>query len=152
MKIVIDVNTLPHVFNQKDENHYEFEPVYNRVNEGRCNIVFGGTKYKSELAKMPNYLKLINIYKDKGIAIPLCDDDIDLKEIEIIKIVPIGRFNDQHLVAIVIISRCTVICTKDLAAIPFLRDQRFYPRGIPRPKFYTKRRNISLLKRYERKN
>lgn len=151
MEILIDINTLSPVFNPGDSKHNDFQPVFDWIDCGRCKMVYGGTKYKRELEKMPNYLRLINIYKDKGIAIPINDNAVDLKEIEILGIVPLGTFNDHHLVAIVIVSRCLLVCTMDNAAIPFMKDRRLYPRGCPRPKFYTNR-NILLLERIERRN
>jgi hypothetical protein len=53
-------------------------------------------------------------------------------------------FNDKHLVAIVEVSNCRLICTNDEKAMPYIKNKDFYETVKP-PKIYTGLRNEDLL-------
>ena len=74
--------------------------------------------------------------KRKNRIVPVPDDEVDRKEQEIKNISKgLTLFNDQHIVALVIVSGCCVVCTKDKESDRFLKDKRFYPKGAV-PKIY----------------
>jgi hypothetical protein len=146
MPIIIDTNTISKVFNEQNGEHDKFRPVYQWIENGNGKFVYGGSKYRSELEKMESYMKLFKLYKDKRKAIEIDKDKVDERERLIKEEKLNGNFNDQHLVAIVIVSRCKLICTCDLKAIPFIRDPNLYPNGCARPKFYTGPQNHKLLR------
>jgi len=50
--------------------------------------------------------------------------------------VPDVQFNDEHIVAIVIVSRCKVVCSDDKESYPYIRRADLYPKGMKRPKIY----------------
>lgn len=54
-------------------------------------------------------------------------------------------FDDPHLPAIVIVSKCKVICSCDTRSVKFVTLPQLYPKGIDVPKYYTSKRNIDLL-------
>jgi hypothetical protein len=51
---------------------------------------------------------------------------------------------DKHLVSIIEISNCRLLCTKDAVAMPYIKDSQFYDKSSP-PKIYTGSRNSDLL-------
>jgi hypothetical protein len=85
MCVVIDINTLASVFSTESEKHAEFSPVKKWVEEGRGFIVYGGSKYKAELAKTFRYLRLIRQMRDGGQAISIRDTAVDAFEEEVRK-------------------------------------------------------------------
>lgn len=153
MCTIIDVNAISAIFNIKDLRHAEFKPVIEWVNNRNGKIVYGGSKYKSELKKLATYLPLITELGRKGKVLVYADDGIDAKE-QLIEAdlrargirANDKRFNDAHLVAIVAVTKVKIITSNDLSSISFLRDTRYYEHKSHRPVFYTRRRNENLLR------
>ncbi|PKP57831.1 MAG: hypothetical protein CVT88_08350 [Candidatus Altiarchaeales archaeon HGW-Altiarchaeales-1] len=137
MCIIIDANALGLVFNAETNEHEKFKPVLDWINNGKGKIVYGGTKYETELIKAGK-LKLIKLYNDIGKAVYICNKKVDDKQSEIEKRVNNPHFNDSHLVAIVYVSKCKLICSNDRDAYPFLKDSSIYQNEIPAPKIYNK--------------
>lgn len=54
-------------------------------------------------------------------------------------------FDDPHLPAMVIVSKCQVICSVDNRSVRFVTNPKFYPDNIVIPKFFTGSRNKDLL-------
>jgi len=54
------------------------------------------------------------------------------------------KFDDPHIVAILRLSGCGVVCTCDEKAIPFLKDKKLYGDG-KKPKIYSHEKNRKLL-------
>ena len=145
MCIVIDTNTIPSVLNPKISDHHEFRPILNWLDTRKTKIVYGGTKYKEELEKMPKYFQMLSEMRRAGKVHEAYDDDVDRVQEEINQTTDHKNFNDQAIVAIVIVSRCRLICSKDKKSFPFLTLKTLYPRGFKRPKIYTGSRNVDLL-------
>ena len=152
MCIVIDANSLSSVFDPKNADHANFKPVFDWIIRGNGKIIFGGTKYFKELKKVRKVLKIFNELKKKGKIVVLDTNLVDVKTKEVdVRIMEIPQQNkdkkldDPHLVAIVVISGCKLVCTLDLGAIVLLKILNFYPKGISPPKIYTGRRNENLL-------
>jgi hypothetical protein len=55
-----------------------------------------------------------------------------------------AAFNDKHLVSIVEISNCGLLCSKDEEAMSYIKNKDFYETASP-PKIYTGSRNRDLL-------
>lgn len=137
MCIVIDTNTLSCVFNQESEAHPEFAPVREWIVEGKGKLVYGGTKCKLELKKAGRYLRLVNELKRKRKAIEVNSQAVDTRQQEIERLLEHRDFNDSHVIAIVIVSRCRLICSCDRRAHPFFKMSILYPKHFKRPKIYT---------------
>jgi len=73
------------------------------------------------------------------------DDEVDNWEKKIKTKKRQSKFNDEHIIAIVIASGCVLVCTKDSASIPFIKDRVFYPKSCKKPKIYSGIRNKNLL-------
>jgi predicted nucleic acid-binding protein len=153
MCTIIDVNAIPAIFNNKDLRHEEFRPVIEWINNRNGKVVYGGSKYKSELKKLGKYLPYIAELSRKGKVVIYDDFKIDTKE-QLIEVDLRSRgirendkrFNDAHLVAIVSVAKVKIITSNDISSIGFLRDTRYYDHKSHRPVFYTRRRNENLLK------
>ena len=144
MCIVIDTNTIPSVLNPDVSDHYEFRPILDWLDTHKTKIVYGGKTYKEELAKMPRYYSILVEMRRGGRAKELDEDSVDRVQEEVSQKTRHKKFNDQAIVAIVIVSRCRFVCSNDKRSFPFLRLTTLYPKGR-RPNIYTGRRNLRLL-------
>ena len=144
MCIVVDVNRLPSVLNPAVIDHYEFRPVLEWVNKRGARIIYGGGKYKTELSKMPHYFAILAEMKRGRRAQEVDEASVDSIQEEISRRTHHGNFNDQAIAAIVIVSRCRLVCSNDVQSFPFLKSRALYP-GVSAPSIYTGRRNIPLL-------
>ena len=145
MCIVIDSNALPPVFNEKCDNHYDFAPVLAWIIKGKGHLVFGGTRYKKELNRMGRYRKIIIELKKKRKACEICTMLVDKKENELIKITCGENFNDHHIIAILCVSGCILVCSLDSSSDKYIKDSRFYLNKRRKPKIYRSEKNKSLL-------
>ena len=136
------MNTLPCVFNPKNKQYDEFKPVFDWIDKGKGRIVYGGSKYLDELREMPNYLKFLNEYKNKnkGKVIRIDDNKVDQEQQEVEKklekINQNSDFNDTHIVAIIIVSGCRLVCSKNSKHYPFIKDRRLYPSRFKKISIY----------------
>lgn len=143
MCIVIDTNTLSRVFDVANTEHDEYKPIYDWINYGKGKIVFGGTKYIQELG--PNYVKLFNIYKSMRLAVSLPIDAVDAEEKVVASIIQHPNFDDQHIVSILRLSGCKLVCSDDSRAYPFFKHNKFFGSSSKKPKIYSGKRNSDLL-------
>lgn len=144
MCIIIDTNIFADVFAKESANHSDFEPVFNWISEGYGKIVYGGTKYRKELYQTKKYVTIFRLFSDARRVVHIPDDLVDEKENELRLKIPEkdlnDKFNDPHIVAIVIVSKCKIVCTFDKGLSDFLKMSQFYPKSVDIPKIY---RNIS---------
>ena len=143
MCIIIDTNCLNEVFDTSNKHHNEFKPVFNWVYLGKGKIVYGGSKYLSEIGK---YLTLFLNLNKAGKAIYVDNNKVDDEEVVVSTIIQDPDFDDQHLVALLRVSGCKLICSRDKRAYPFFRHQRFFSPANTKPKIYSSSKNKGLLK------
>ena len=108
MCLIIDACCFANVFNPADTNHVEFAPVMEWVTKGEGRIVYGGTKYKKELKKVGRCLRLLVELSRQGRVIELEQEAVDAEEKKVSAKESSKDFDDPHLVALVIISRCNI--------------------------------------------
>ena len=149
MCIVIDVDTIPSVFNSNASDHLEFKPVNIWIYSGRGKMVYGDTKYKEELGRLENYYDILAEFWRKGRVQEVRAADVDRVADEVSQITSGTSFDDQHIAAIVIVSRCRLICTHDKTSMRFLTNTDLYPKGARRPSIYSGLQNRRLL--YDRR-
>ena len=147
MRIVIDANALSVVFDPHNLNHEEFKPVSDWIYLGQGKMTYGGTKYEEELSRMTRFLGLIVELKKTVSIIILDRDSVDEEADKIASAVVDSRFNDPHILAIVIVGRCKIVCSADEVLHVFLQDKSLYPKGFPRPKIYTGLSSAGILRR-----
>jgi hypothetical protein len=146
MCIVIDTNSFSSVFITTSKDHNEFESVYNWILHQNGKIVYGGNTYRKELEKSKKFIPIFRRLKDKRKAVELPDcQKVDEIERELYLKVKDTKFNDPHIIAIVTVSKCKIVCTKDKESEEFLLNKELYPRGIKPPKIYKKKSNKNLL-------
>jgi hypothetical protein len=146
MCIVVDINTLAPVFCEECDKHPDFRPVKEWIEKRLGFIVFGGSTYKKELQVTYRYLRLFRQLKDSGQAIAICDKTVDEAE-ALVKIQTNGSdCDDQHIIALLGVSRCPLLCSNDVRSYKYISDKSLYPKGMARVKIYSSARNRVLLK------
>lgn len=136
MCIVIDINTFHAVFNTESDSHKLYQPVMQWVISGKGKIVCGGSGYFRELAKLKKFTRLFNQLKTAGKVVFADDVKIDAKEAELKLLCDDNDFDDPHIVALLIVSGCRLICTEDSRSYPYLKKKEWFPKGAVLPKIY----------------
>ena len=138
MCLVIDANCFALVFEPSTKNHDKFVPVLKWITEGRGRMIYGGTKYNTELGKATRILGIVKELSTQRRTVQLLSSTVDpIAEALKVKF-PEPAFNDEHIAALVIVSRCCVVCTNDNVAVSYLKRLEVfsdYP-GVERPKIY----------------
>lgn len=145
MAIIIDANCYSRVFCRKNKEHYAFQPVLNWIINGNGFLVYGGSKYKRELLKSSSYLKFFRLLNDYRKVITFPDDLIDDYQRHYQSIIRDADFDDPHLPAIVLASKCRLICTCDTRSKRFVTSPELYPKNFHTPYYYTGIRDEYLL-------
>lgn len=145
MAIIIDANCIANVFSKKSAKHTEFKPVLDWILLGKGLMIYGGTHYKKELKKTAKYLPIIRLLKEVGKAIEGCNANIDEYQQKVEELRDDLDFDDPHLPAIVVVTKCKIICSEDIRSIPHVQNSKYYPNGFTTPVYYTSIKNINLL-------
>lgn len=135
MCVIIDVNCIGKVFDQKNAEYQRFQPVHLWVMTGDGSVIYGGTKYLKELGE-GKYLNLFTELLKVRRAIKINSESVDKRAVQLKIRVPDDAFDDEHIVALVGISRCCVVCTDDVNSLPYLKRRDLYPSGVKVPKIY----------------
>jgi hypothetical protein len=145
MCLVIDTCTFDSVFNTRSKHHEKYVPIVTWLSVGQGKIIFGGTKFKREI-KGRAFLKMLAEFDRKGKLVKVSDRSVDKIARELKVKVPDHDFDDEHIMALVIITKCCVVCTDDKRATPFLKRRDLYPRGIKPPKIYRSKAHAPLCR------
>jgi hypothetical protein len=147
MCLVIDTNCFGSVLNPKAEDHDRFAPVYHWLMYGRGGrLIYGGEKYKKEVDfRTSHHRTLIQEIERKGRLLRVDDAAVD-REAKAVRMRANNDadFDDEHIVALVIVSRCCVVCTLDKRAYPYIKNRHLYPAPAKPPKIYQSKRNKKL--------
>lgn len=135
--VILDTNCFSHVFKRSDKKHSEFAAFLEWLCNGPGYLVYGGTKYKEELSKANQYLKIFQLLHDCNKADVYEDSLIDNEMGRIVRLVNDKRFDDPHLAAIVVVTKSRVICTEDSRSFSYLKRKDIYDGMVECPKFYT---------------
>jgi len=144
MCVIIDTNAFSSVF-KKTIDHDDFTPLLNWLETDKGCWVYGGTKYKEEINKASFILSYMSELEKSNKLRQINDTKVDQREIEIKNKINSDVCDDTHLIAIVIESGCSFICSKDNSADRFLKDRRLYPSNINPPKIYRNKNHKNLL-------
>jgi hypothetical protein len=135
MCLVIDANTIGKVFDRHSKDHKRFRPVALWVASGDGSVIFGGTKYLKELGE-GKYLALFKELLGARRAVRMDTKAVDDRA-EMLRVsVPDEDFDDEHIVALVGLSKCCLVCTDDIRSLPYLRRRDLYPPGVDVPYIY----------------
>lgn len=135
MCLVIDVNVISKVFNRRNVEHGRFEPVQVWVMAGTGSVIYGGSKYLKELGD-GKYLSLFIELTKARRAIRVDKKAVDRRALEVKAKVLEEDFDDEHIVALVGVSKCCLVCTDDKRSVPYLRRRDLYPPGVKVPYIY----------------
>lgn len=146
MPIIVDANCLSSVFDKTCNDHSEFEPVFDWIINGKGKMIYGGAKYLKELSHCKRILPLINHLKNhKNKVIVLDSKRVDDLQKDIEALVDDPDFDDPHLIAMIAVSGCRLLCSKDERSERFILDKTLYPNGSKPPKYYKSKKNANLL-------
>lgn len=146
MPIIIDANCIANVFDVHCARHTEFSPVREWIISGKGKMVYGGTTYENELRLLPKYLPIIRLLRESNKVIKGNKTDIDKYQsyVESKRVDP--DFDDPHLVAISVVTKCLLICSEDTRSIRHVKDKKYYPKTSSKvPSYYTSSSNSNLL-------
>lgn len=144
MCLIIDINSLAPVFDSDHSMHDDFNPVKSWILHGRGKVIYGGSKYLDELSKT-KYLRLFSQLRKAEKACYVENAKVDKVVKEVSSKLPERDFDDQHLVALLLVSRCKLICSLDERAYPYFTHLTFFKRAADRPKIYRQKANKDLL-------
>jgi predicted nucleic acid-binding protein len=144
--VIVDTNCFGSVLNTSAKDHKRFVPVYEWLMYGKGGrLVYGGTKYKKELDfRKKGYKRLILEIQRKGRLVSVNDAAVDKLAATVKAKVDDGDFDDEHLVAIVGVSKCCVVVSLDRRADPFFKRRDLYPDGVHPPKIYRNAKSKKL--------
>lgn len=145
MCIVIDTNVIPSVFNPRSSEHKEFQPIFAWIAYGKGKMVYGGTKYIRELTKIRKLRNLLAEWHRSRKVVLINNVSVDAMEQQLSQIITHPKFNDQHIVAIIIVSGCKLVCSNDKNSHTLIKRRILYPKGIHPPKIYSSSKTVHLL-------
>ncbi|MGB1204290.1 MAG: hypothetical protein ACPG5B_01520 [Chitinophagales bacterium] len=145
MPIIIDTNCLANVFSAKSDRHEHFKPVKEWIISGKGLVVYGGTQYFEELKKNMKYAKILRLLKASGKAKVGDRTKIDELTKRNKAIFPEKDFDDPHLPAIAIVTKCLLICSEDMRSVKYIKNRQLYPSGFSVPVYYSSEKNANLL-------
>jgi len=144
MCIIVDTNVMSCVL---DKNNQDYFPVFDWVVNKNGKFVYGGTKYLNELSKQKKFLSfLVELGKlnKTFIANKKVVDDLQVK---IENSVTNSDFDDPHLIAIIIATKCKLICSEDSRADKFLKSKQVFNIFDAKiPSIYRKAKHKRLLR------
>lgn len=146
MCIVVDTNAFKKVFNPQNEEHDNFRPVFEWILHGKGKLIMGGARYKEEV--LTNMSSNIQLVRELGRLRKICsleDEKVDAKMDELKTKIRHRNFDDPHVLAMCIVSRCRVVCSEDKRSFEFLTDRKLYPKKQKRPSIYSGKHNADLL-------
>lgn len=138
MCLVIDMNAISVVFNPNSKNHDKFKPVLEWIVSGKGKMVCGGTKYWEELSTVRKYLRLFNELNKAGKVVKVDDASVDIKMDELMGLCNDSDFDDPHIVALLIVSKCKVVTSEDSRSYPYIKRREWYSKSKDIPKIYKK--------------
>ena len=148
--LIIDTNVLSCVFDPKNARHGQYREVLSFITRNRGVLAAGGTKYLKELGAIPAILKLFNQLRSSGQVRVFSAYDVDLEERRVAALAPPPGCDDQHIIALVCVSKARVVASDDRRADRYLRDRKLYSSGVRRPSIYRSARHRRLLARLPR--
>lgn len=138
MCVVIDANTLSCVFKASNANHSDFVPILNWVVRGRAKISLGGKllrkEFEEKLCAYKNFLQELSRIKKVHV---FDDSEIDNLTSEIEKQIEDTDFDDPHIIALLIISKATILCSNDQRLFKYIHLVKRMTKGSSDPKIYT---------------
>lgn len=146
MCIILDTNCFGDIFKSNSPRYSEYKPVLEWILTGKGKFIIGGTKYLEELKKHSAARRfMVNLRKFTNKLVLLEQNKVDQEQKRIEGLLQDPDFDDPHLPAMVIVSRCRLICSRDSRSVKYVTNRKLYPKDIKVPKYYTGAHNKGLL-------
>jgi predicted nucleic acid-binding protein len=139
MCIIVDINTFASVFSTSSNDHSQFKPILNHINNRGSCLIIGGTTFLCEVNKAKKYTKIIAELTKSRRLVKANDKLVDEFEACLVKKFTDPKFNDKHIVALASVSGARVVCTKDTILQNYLKKSEFYQNGKSAPNIYNER-------------
>lgn len=140
MCIIIDTNCTASVFKPSSQNHVEFKPILDWIIEGKGKIIIGGSDYKRE---NQGYLGLFSELSKINKVTSIPDEIVDKETNKYRTLINHQDYDDPHILALLKISKCKLICSLDERAYKYFKDKKLIQCEVP--KIYNQAKNASLL-------
>jgi predicted nucleic acid-binding protein len=137
--LIVDANLASEVFSSPPAA--EFRPVITWLSSQHGRLVFGG-KNARELRRVSAAARYILQLSRAGRAIQFPDESITQEELRLVQNGEC-RSNDQHVLALAIISRARTLCTSDRELMEDFKNRQIIP--SPRGKIYRRSEHVALL-------
>ncbi len=158
MCTVIDANTFSYFCNPDSARYSDFQPVRDWIENSSCKIVYGGTDYENHLKNHQRFLGHLTEQGRKGKIEHLNDDEVDCVTDAIKGNYTRADFDDHHIVAIVLISRCKLVCSRDSGLINLIDacysssgrytiKHQLRIRNFKKPSIYSGRGSATTIRR-----
>ena len=142
MCIIVDTNVFPEVILADVPVTAGFRAVKAHIEDKKSKLIWGGSKLESELK---GHLKLIGEMSRANKVIIADSDKVNAMEAQLKKDYPRNKFDDEHIVALAIISGARLVCTVDGVLQTYLKDPKVFPKKAPRPSICTKTTPASVV-------
>lgn len=113
MCVVVDADTFAYFTNPISSRHKEFQPVVKWVRSSNSKFVYGGKTYGDQLDKYKGFRDFLTRMWQEGKTHKLNHKEVDDIENALARTITGPDYNDHHIVAIVLISRCKLVCSMD---------------------------------------
>ncbi len=145
MCIIIDTNAFASVFSKSSKDHKEFACIFDWVRKNqKAKFVYGGDKYYEELWGANKYFDLLENLRMQGSVQLINHTLVNQYQLKLKAEWP-EDFNDTHLAAIVEVSGCRLICTKEEKARKYLEKEKVYCNSKVPKIFRSKNTDRDLL-------
>ena len=106
---------------------------------------FEVTTEETELQKSYRYVRLFRELKSAYRAVEIQQNMVDAREAELVISINDKACDDHHIIAILCVSGCKLLCSGDKRSFKFVKDGQNYDSGHHRPRIYQRAEHKSLL-------
>lgn len=148
MPLVIDICVLHKLIPKSANRSCSYQKIHLWLTSSRAKIAAGGSKYKKELSSASRYLPFFNELDRMRRLVNLNDKKVDELAREILAKVNNDDLNDEHIIAIVILSRAVGVCTSDVNLESFLKNCECYPKDFVRPRILKESTPVNRVSQF----
>ena len=134
MPLIIDTNVFHKTLTSSQLGPSQFIKVHEWLKSPKARIAYGGSKYQTELWNVRKYLDFFVEMEKSRKLIKLDPEKVDTLASELLRVVNDNDFDDEHILAISILSQAYAICTKDDRFVKHLKKKPLFPPNYSKPK------------------
>lgn len=134
MPLIIDTCVFTKIFTKSSKRSNSYERIHDWIFSNKSKIVKGGSKYEEELSRASRFIPTFVELNKKNRVLNLNNNEVDKLAKDILLLETDPDLDDEHIIAMAIISKAKGVCTADERAERFIKDKKFYPIGTKKPK------------------